>query len=318
MTIHYLNSPAVTAAAARAAEATLSPATDQPSRALTSPEYNVSALAREHGVHRRTITRWLANGWTPPAVATIKIVEQDQGVRTPAHPPARHPILGVTCGALGLALAGVGLVVNAQYAAGLGHSMGESALLATLGLAVDAGAVILLSVAAALWQSRHPLWSAFAFVSWLGFTAASMIATAGFTSTAIGDHAAGRTAVIEQSMDLRTQRAETIAAAKAAVANAVTARDQECGKVGENCRKRVAELAQREAELRTAVAAPTVATASVSAADPGAKLISELAGISEVSVQKLRIGVLTVAPATAGLFLTFSVMLLGRRRGGGA
>jgi hypothetical protein len=47
-------------------------------------------------------------------------------------------------------------------------------------------------------------------------------------------------------------------------------------------------------------------------ADPGAKLISELAGISEVSVQKLRIAMLTVA--TAGLFLTFSVMLLGRRR----
>jgi hypothetical protein len=34
--------------------------------------------------------------------------------------------------------------------------------------------------------------------------------------------------------------------------------------------------------------------------DPGAKLISELADISEVSVQKLCIAMLTVAPATAG------------------
>jgi hypothetical protein len=56
------------------------------------------------------------------------------------------------------------------------------------------------------------------------------------------------------------------------------------------------------------------ASASVGAADPGARLISELAGISEVSVQKLRIAMLMVAPASAGLFLTFSVMLLGRRR----
>src|SRR4051794_35886569 len=115
--------------------------------ALPAP-VNVSALAREHGVHRRTITRWLANGWAPPAVATIKIVEQDQGVRTNAHPPARHWILGLTCGALGLALAAVGLVINAQYAGSLGHTAGESVLLAALGLAVDGGAVILLSVAA--------------------------------------------------------------------------------------------------------------------------------------------------------------------------
>jgi hypothetical protein len=61
-----------------------------------------------------------------------------------------------------------------------------------------------------------------------------MIATAGFTSQSIGDHAAGRSAVIEQAIDLRTQRADAIAAAKQAVANAITARGQECGKVEKN------------------------------------------------------------------------------------
>src|SRR5262245_49455694 len=73
---------------------------------------------------------------------------------------------------------------------------------------------------------------------------------------------------IEQAVDLRTQRAEAIAAAKSAVAQAITARDQECGKVGENCRKRIAELNARQSELTADVGAPTVASASVSAALP--------------------------------------------------
>jgi hypothetical protein len=46
---------------------------------------SISALARQHGVHRRTVARRLKNGWEP----TVKLVEQDQGVRRDAHPPAR-------------------------------------------------------------------------------------------------------------------------------------------------------------------------------------------------------------------------------------
>jgi hypothetical protein len=285
-----------------------------------APRPNLSALSRQHGVDRRTIRRWLDNGWAPPDAATIRVVPENQGVPMGAHgggrtqaDTGRHWLLGSTCGALGLALAGVGLVINARYAGSLGRTVDESLLLAALGLTIDGGAVILLSVAARLWQARHPMWSSLAFVSWLGFTGASMIATAGFTSQAIGDHAAGRGAVIEQASDQRTQRAEAIEVAKAAVATAITARDQECGKVGENCRKRIAELNQRQSELTAAVAASPVATASVSAADPGAKLLAELLGVGETSIQKARIAMLTVAPATAALFLAFSVMLLGRR-----
>jgi hypothetical protein len=43
--------------------------------------------------------------------------------------------------------------------------------------------------------------------------------------------------------------AEGVAAAQRAVDEAIVARDQECGKVGENCRRRVAELAERHSEL---------------------------------------------------------------------
>src|SRR5262245_39209357 len=259
MTVHFINNSAVTAAAARAANA-LAPATvgrarksGAPLVAPEAPAPTVAALAREYNVDRRTIRRWQQKGWAPPAPATIQIVQQDQQVPTPAQGDGRPSLLGMTCLLLGLALAGVGLVINASYAASLGHTTGESSLLATLGLAVDGGAVILLSVAAALWQARHPMWSVLALAAWIGFTAASMIATAGFTSQSIGDHAAGRSAAIEQASDLRTQRAEAIAAAKAAVANAITARDQECGKVGENCRKRVRDLNLRQSELAAAV-----------------------------------------------------------------
>src|SRR5262245_21858070 len=197
---------------------------------------NISDLARRSGLSRTTVRRRLEAGWSPAdliEVQAVEIPQSVQGVATPVHPvrpaPGRPWPMGLTCGALGVALAGVGLVINANYAASLGRTIDESALLAALGLAVDGGAVILLSVAARLWQVRHRLWSTVAFASWLGFTAASAIATAGFTWQAIGDHAAGRSAAIEQASDLRTQRADAIATAKAAVANAIVARDQECG-----------------------------------------------------------------------------------------
>src|SRR5262245_30439176 len=140
---------------------------------LPVPMPTVAALAREYGVDRRTIRRWQQKGWAPAAPATIEIIPRVQEVPTHAQGGGRHWFLGGTCGALGLALAAVGLVINGHYAASLGHTPGESALLATLGLAVDGGAVILMAVAAALWQAQHMLGSAVAFVAWVGFTAAS-------------------------------------------------------------------------------------------------------------------------------------------------
>jgi len=184
--------------------------------------------------------------------------------------------------------------------------------LAASGFFIDGAAVILFSVAALLWMDRYRLFALLAFALWLGAAAWSMISSAGFTSTLIGDAMAARGAVIEQATDLRTQRADAIAVAKAAVAGAITARDQECGKVGPNCRQRVTELNQRQAEPTVAVAAPAVAAPSVGTADPGAHMLASMIGVSERTIQQARIAGLTVAPVTAGLFLTFSVLLLGR------
>lgn len=46
--------------------------------------------------------------------------------------------------------------------------------------------------------------------------------------------------------------AEGVTAAQGAVGTAIAARDQECGRVGENCRRRVAEVTDRQAELASA------------------------------------------------------------------
>jgi transposase-like protein len=51
--------------------------------AKTPPESNISALARQYGVDRRTIRRWRQKGWAPPASATVRILPQDQSVPTP-------------------------------------------------------------------------------------------------------------------------------------------------------------------------------------------------------------------------------------------
>jgi hypothetical protein len=112
MTVHFINNTAVTAAAARAAEAALAPATDDgkhdaqatSTRALTRRELNVSALAREFNVDRRTIKRWQAKGWTPPPSRPSKLLSQIKMCPGVPTPPGRSWLLGLTCGALGLAL----------------------------------------------------------------------------------------------------------------------------------------------------------------------------------------------------------------------
>jgi hypothetical protein len=286
-----------------------------------SPAMTISELARLSGLSRPTVRKRLQQGWSPADLIPVEPVEIPQclhEVSTPSTPletgGGRHWLLGLTSGALGIAIAGVGLIVNARYGASLGRTADESVLLAALGLTIDGAAVILLSISALLWKDRHWLFSLVAFVAWIGAAAWSMIATAGFTSQLIGDATAARGAVIEQAADLRTQRADAIAIAKMAVASAIAARDQECGKVGPNCRQRVAELNQRQAELSAAIAAPAIASASVGTADPGAHVLAGFLGVSEQSIQKARIAGLTIAPATAGLFLAFAAVLLGHRR----
>src|SRR5262249_15804023 len=68
------------------------------------PQPNVSALAREFNVSPRTIRRWRAKGWAPPAPAAIRILPQDQLVPTLAHPPGHRLSFVLIVVAIGIAI----------------------------------------------------------------------------------------------------------------------------------------------------------------------------------------------------------------------
>lgn len=60
-------------------------------------------------------------------------------------------------------------------------------------------------------------------------------------------------ATISEAPKFKYTSEEMVASARQAVDLALQARDQECGKVGDNCRARVAQLASRQSELADAV-----------------------------------------------------------------
>src|SRR5262245_49462236 len=109
-----------------------------PKPVVPPPDINISELARQHGVARRTIKRWQQKGWAPPAAATIKIVEQSQQVPSSAHPPGRHYILGGICGLICGGLLAVGLAVNATHYWSLARD--GAYLFAGLGALIDLAA----------------------------------------------------------------------------------------------------------------------------------------------------------------------------------
>src|SRR5262249_5557751 len=169
-------------------------------------------------------------------------------------PPRRdgHPVLAALTFGLGLVVAAVGLWLNARFAAHFGQTFEASATLAVIGLTIDAATMLLPAVIAALWM-RHRIVLALAAVPVYGLALTmTAISALGFASQNIGDALAGRTAATNDraalAADAARLRAERVAlvfvpTTQDAVNAATTARDQECGKVGENCRKRVLELA---------------------------------------------------------------------------
>jgi hypothetical protein len=171
-------------------------ATDDPTPIPTS--LNVTALAKAHGVNRRTIQRRLKRGWTPPAapaVAKGRGERRDKPTATPHPLPQSMPhempqlvtpavtegsrIAGALLAATALVLAGVGLATNAQFAASLGQTRAAATLLAALGVAIDGLALILPCVAGVLWRGRHRLASVTAWSVWTGAVTVTLIAAAG-------------------------------------------------------------------------------------------------------------------------------------------
>lgn len=236
---------------------------------------------------------------------------------SPVIPSRRHlfggaasdRLLGAVIGALGAALGGFGLIVDARYAASNGHTPFDAGLLAGFGAVVDGISITLLPGASALWRKRHRLWACAAAVVWIGATAYTLTATSGFVAANIGDTVAGRASTLDQAADSQAQRSQAIKIAKDAADAATQARVAECIKRGPRCRDREADERAALAELAKANALPVIAAPAISSPNPGADLIANVVHLDARTIQTVPSAVLMFAPAAAGLLLTFAGLL---------
>jgi hypothetical protein len=164
-----------------------------------------------------------------------------------------------------------------------------------------------------MWRARNRLSAISAWIVVVVSMALTMIATAGFMSQNIGDAMAARAGVIIDAKITADQRALAIVIAQRAADTATSARQSECAIRGPRCRDNEAAERAALAELAKANGVPIERAPAIStAADPGAHMIGDLLenlGITEPRVQYARTAGMTVAPATAGLLLSFSMML---------
>jgi hypothetical protein len=276
-------------------------------------------------------------------------------VETLSSPPpaavGSSRVIATIVGATALALAGVGLVLNASFAASLGQTGLAAALLATIGLAMDVLAVALPTAASRLWQTGHRLAALAGGCIWAGALMMMILAGIGFASTNIGDAVAGRAKILNESTALRARleqlRGERAAVTEVRSVGALEAelqraqpaaqgvwratngcRDVTLARSGEACagvlraREAMAAAQQRDAldvEIRE-LDRQLAALPAVRLDDPQARMTSDLArwlsggwlAPSVDDVHRLRILGLTVAPSFAGLLLWMAVALWRR------
>lgn len=147
-----------------------------------------------------------------------------QGVH-PAHPVARPRsylpgsiaaaitpamIPPVILFLVALALGGTGIVMNARYAASLGSSREVATVLAAVGVAVDVLAMVLPSVAVALWRRGHRRLAIVPWCVWPIMVLLSLMASAGYASVHVGEALAERskrvTATANTASDIQRWR----------------------------------------------------------------------------------------------------------------
>jgi hypothetical protein len=249
-----------------------------------------------------------------------------------------------------LALAAVGMTINARFAASLGQSPDASVMLAALGWVADVLALILPAAGARLFLTRQWWACTAAWCIWCAALGVTLLATAGWSATNISDSlkaralAAGRTDSALARLQVTAEDRKTVVERRsvteldAALVGAQAAagrawdRTNGCRDVDHGdlvpCRRVIdLRVARGRAEQRDRLdieladlqrglgGAPTI-----SAADPGATIVAATLpwithGIlqpTESDVQRLRVLLLTVLPAVAGLLLGVGVAM---RRG---
>jgi hypothetical protein len=288
-----------------------------------------------------------------PSSPEIALSHNDvTGLSQPVLHPRKWDVTAVILGVTALALAVIGMVVNARQAASLGMTPDASGLLAAEGLCADLLVLVLPTVATRLWVNRQWMGATTAWAIWVGVIGFTLLATATWSATNVGDAVAGRVAIAERAEGLaerlhrlRDER-KTIAEAGPvpAIDAALVAAQGSAGRVWgwtNGCReidrgemsacRRTIELREARAgaerrdqvdreiaDLDTRIAAAP----SIRDGDPGAAMVTETlpwltqgaVHPTEREVQRPRVLGLTLLPAFAGLLLGTATQA-GRQRG---
>jgi hypothetical protein len=231
-----------------------------------------------------------------PAPVTIDVTPV-----TPV-PKAGIALSSVTLRLAALALAAVGITMNGWFARSLGSTEPAGYLFLAVGVAADAVALVLPSVAAGRWGDRQRASPAAGWAVWLMTFAFAISSSVGFASINIADVTMARASRVTPA----------VTAAQSALADALGARDRECrGGVGRFCREREAAVASARTGLETAMGA--VATT----ADPQTAAITKLVTWasrgtvtpSPDDVEMIRLALLALLPQIGGILL-----MVGRSR----
>ena len=213
----------------------------QPRRALTNAERQKAWRERQKAKAAIALPAPIAPQTEPQKLTRVRpapVIDVTPVTKQPFE-PSRWVLRGAS-----VALAGVGLAMNATYAHSLGNSDISGWLFLALGVAADASALVLPSVAASAWKANDRLAAASAWAAFAVVFAFAIIGAVGFASTSISD-----------VTTLRASRVTPVtAAAERALTDAQGARDRECkGGIGKFCREREAQVASMRQNLEYAM-----------------------------------------------------------------
>jgi hypothetical protein len=247
-------------------------------------------------------------------------------------------VLAATVFGLGLLTAAVGLYLNASFLWKFGRTSEAGLVFAVVGLVTDTITLVLPATVMVLWQRGRRGLALTGSCMYVIAVAMTLLTAVGFAATNIDDAIAGRgaaaaqrTALLDDISRLKAERNALVfmPADHGAIAAAQTARDQECGRVGPNCRQRVAELnavlrdkaaADRAAEIDARIATqaamvnalPTLASADPQIEAARAAVVWLSGGHLTASSEDIRMTrVLGIAAVLfmAGLLLAFGTAL---------
>jgi hypothetical protein len=257
---------------------------------------------------------------------------------TPVTVTARPALLAATVFLLGLTTAAVGLYLNASFLWSFGRTSQAGAVLAVISLVTDAVTLVQPCVTAGLWARRRYVLAVTALAAYLLAVTMTALTSLGFASTNVGDAVTERAAAVQQRAgmleDIERLKAERTSlqiapTTEQAVTAATIARDQECGRVGENCRRRVAELTallqakaltDKATEIDSRIAALSAKldhTPALASADPQTSgAVAVITWLSRgaiapaaADIENVRLLGVATMPILGGLLISFAMAL---------